>query len=59
MMLVVGVAFRIVRMGEAMRVSMVMGAGIAGAAGIVVVIVVVHGAGVPRAGAPVNRRVIA
>jgi hypothetical protein len=55
MVLVVGVTFMIVRMGEAMRVGMVMGAGIAGAAGIVVV----HGSGVPRAGAPVNRRVIA
>ena len=59
MMLVVGVAFRVVRMGEAMRVGMVMGAGIAGAAGIVLVIVVMHGAGVPRASAPVNLRVIA
>jgi hypothetical protein len=58
MMLVVGVALMIMRMGEAMRIRMRVGA-LFGAAGIVVVIVVMHGAGVPRAGAPVNRRVIA
>jgi hypothetical protein len=56
MMLVVGVALMIMRMGEAMRIRMRVGA-LFGAAGIVVV--VVHPAGVPRAGAPVNRRVIA
>jgi len=59
MMRVVGVAFLIVRMGEAICLGMVMEAGLAGAAGIGVVIVVVHGVGVARAGAPVNPRVIA
>jgi hypothetical protein len=51
---------RIVVMAVAMFMPVIVAMGIAGAAGIVVVLVgIVHGAGVPRAGAPVNRRVIA
>jgi hypothetical protein len=46
--------------GVIVVMAVIVAMSIAGAAGIVVVLVgVVHGAGVPRAGAPVNRRVIA
>jgi len=52
---VVGMAFMVMRMVEAMRVGMVMGAfGRAAGFGMVV-----HGAGVPLAGGHVNRGVIA
>lgn len=56
MVLVVGMAFVVMRMGEAMRMGMRVSA-FGGAGGIVGV--VVHGAGVPRGGACVNRGVIA
>ncbi len=59
MMLVVGMAFRVVRMGEAVRMGMRMCAGVSRAAGVVGVIMVVHGAGVPRVAGGVNHCVIA
>ena len=55
MVLVVGVAFMIVGMGKAMRIGMRVGAVFRAIGGLVIV----HGAGVPCAGAKVNRRVIA
>lgn len=65
MVLVVGVILVVVRMGKAVRMGMRVGAVLIRAAGLravtmgVFVIVVVHGAGVPRGRARVNGGVIA
>lgn len=59
MMLVVGMAFRVVRMGQAVRMGMCVGAAIVRAASVVGVVMVVHAAGVPRGALRVNRCVIA
>ena len=67
MVLMVGVVFVVMRVGKAVRMGMRVRAGFVRAAGVmavagrrgVLVIVVVHGAGVPCAGRRVNRGVIA
>lgn len=63
MVLVVRVVLVVMRVGEAVRMSMRVGAVLIRAAGFVAVVVlvigVVHGAGVPRGRARVNGGVIA